>query len=315
MSTAPAGPTIAVVLPNRNDARYLPRCLRSVLGQAPGPDELVVIDDQSTDDSVAVIRGLLAGHANAKLIENPVNLGVYGAVDEGLKQVKSEYVLFLAANDYVLPGLFARAKAALARAPGAGLWSAMAWLVDEQDRLLRLQPSPVVALDDAYFPPERCLELAWRHGNWFTGTTLIYRRETLDALGRFDPAYKGLSDLLTALMVAGARGAAYSPAPLAAIRMHRDSHLGRTLADPEALEAMLERLRERGPRLAPALFTPAFLERTARRFRFASERARAKGRLQVLAAFLRLRPFDLVPTLWNRLCGWAWVRLRSRPPA
>lgn len=335
-----AGPSIAIVVPNRNDARFLPRCLRSVFGQEVPPDELIVVDDRSTDDSVAVIRSLIDGQAIARLVENGTNLGVYGAIDRGLERSSSEYALFLSANDYLQPGLIARAKACLAQAPGAGLWSAMAWQVDEQDRLLRLQRSAVVAMKDAFFAPEECRRLARRFGNWFTGTSLVYHRKTLDAVGRFDPAYKGLSDLITALAVASRQGAAYSPEPLAVIRVHAGSILSATLADQAALDAMLERLAKRGPELSAELFSPEFLARTGRRFRFAAIRASGGASLgevavrfagwtrtalslaaalpralrlpRIALAFLVLRPYDVIPALWNRILGSLWVRLRSR---
>jgi hypothetical protein len=174
------------------------------------------------------------------------------------------------------------------------------------------------------------LRLAWRYGNWFTGTTLTYRRDALEAAGGFDPAYKGLSDLLTALIVASREGAAYSPAPLGVVRIHAGSSSSSTLENAAGLEVMLERLRERGPRLEPRLFTPAFLDRTALRFRYGAVRAshganlsriaeRFPGwrgralaaidtivpsgsrRIRFVLAFVILRPFDIVPTLWSRL--------------
>ncbi len=311
-------PSICVIVPNFNDARFISRSLRSVLEQDVAPDELIVVDDHSTDDSVAVIRSLIDGRATARLVENAANLGVYGAIDSGLDHSTSDYALFLSANDFLLPGLIARAKACLALAPDAGLWSAMAWQVDEEDRLLRLQSTAVVALGDAYFSPDECRRLAWRFGNWFTGASLVYHRRTLDAVGRFDPAYKGLSDLITALAVASRQGAAYSPEPLAAIRVHAGSILSATLENPAALDAMLERLGKRGSELSAELYTPKFLARTARRFRFAALRASA-GRLpaglglpRVALAFLVLRPYDVIPAIWNRMLGSLWVRLRSR---
>jgi hypothetical protein len=336
-----ATPKIAVIVPNRNDSRYIPRCIRSILEQQDPPDELILVDDQSTDNSVALIRSLIAGQSRARLIENPVNLGTYGALDEGLKITRSEYVLFLSANDFVLPGIFARARACLARYPGAGVWSAMGWLVDEEDRLIRLDLSPVIALRDAYFSPAQCVRLAHRFGNWFIGPTLIYHRDTLEAAGRFDPAYMGWSDLLTALIVASRRGAAYSPDPLGTFRLHSGGNLSRTLADSANIEAILDRLQVRGPALAPGLFTSEFLERTACRFRFAAVRASKCGyipdietkysgfrrfalnriermlpatfrRTRVALTFFVLRPFDLLPTLWNRLLGGAVILLRLR---
>src|SRR5882672_1524478 len=222
-------PRIAVIVPNRNDSRYLPRCIRSILEQEDPPDELIIVDDQSTDDSVAIIRSLISGKSGARLIENPVNLGTYGALDKGLEASRSEYVLFLSANDFVMPGLFARARSCLARHPGVGLWSAMGWLVDEDDRLIRLHFSPVISLRDAYVPPERCASLAYRLGNWFVGATLIYHRDTLEAADKFDPAYMGLADLLTAWIVATRRGAVYSPMPFGVSRIHSGGYLSRTL--------------------------------------------------------------------------------------
>jgi glycosyltransferase involved in cell wall biosynthesis len=340
-----ATPRIAVIVPNRNDSRRIGRCIRSVLEQEDPPDELIVVDDQSNDGSVALIRSLIAGQLRARLIESPVHVGTYGALDEGLKIARSEYVLFLSANDFVLPGIFARARSCLARHPGTGLWSAMGWLVDEEDRLIRLHLSPVIALRDAYFSPEQCVRLAHRFGNWFIGPTIIYHRDTLDAAGRFDPAYMGWSDLLTALIVASRCGAAYSPAPLGTFCIHPSIHSGgnlsRTLADSANIEAILDRLRVLGPALAPGLFTPEFLERTAFRFRFAAVRASKHGsipniatkysgfrrfalnriermlpptlrRTRVALTFFVLRPFDMLPTLWNRLLGGAIILLRLR---
>src|SRR5436190_22107103 len=75
----------------------------------------------------------------------------------------------------------ARARACLARHPGVGLWSAMGWLVDEEDRIIRLHVSPVVALGDAYLPPQECVRLAYRVGNWFVGSTVVYHRDPLEA--------------------------------------------------------------------------------------------------------------------------------------
>ncbi|WP_372523382.1 glycosyltransferase family 2 protein [Sulfuricaulis sp.] len=340
-------PSIAVVVPNRNDARYLPRCLSSILDQEVKPEELIVVDDQSTDDSVAIIRSLIVDNPRAQLVVNPLNLGTNGALNEGLRRVQSEYVLFLAANDFVLPGIFARAKACLARSPGVGLWSALAWLVDEEDRPIRLHLSPVVALKDALFTPEHCVKLAHRFGSWLTGGTIIYHRDALRTAGGFDPAYGGLSDLITALVVASQHGAAYSPEPFAAIRVHSNSFLSSTLTDVARLETMLKRLGERGPQMSPQLFGASFLDRTALRFRFAAVRASGGAAIseisartagwrrlalliadrlvpavlrttRVALAFLILRPFDVLPTLWNRLLGctavWLRLRLRGRAP-
>lgn len=338
-NTAATRPTIGVVVPNRDDSQYLRRCLRSVVDQEVAPDELIVVDDKSTDDSVAVIRSLISGVAGAQLIENPLNMGTMGALNEGLGRARSDYVLFLASNDFAAPGLFARAKQCIARAGSPGLWSAMVWVVDEHDRLLRLQPSAVVALRDAFLTPERCIRLARRLGNWFIGTTVMFHRETLQQIGGFDLAYRGLADYIAALAIAGLRGAVYTPEPLGVMRQHAGGYLAKTLEDQSAVEAMISRLREQGPRLAPKLFTPDFVNRTADRFRFAVVRASAgrsmpdvamryEGmkrrmldfvaqrvpselrRLRLGLTYVILRPYDVLPALWYRLASVAIVHMR-----
>src|SRR4030067_732667 len=182
-------PTIAVVIPNRNDSEHLKKCLDSVLAQNIPPDQIITVDDQSTDDSLDVVQKKLSNIAGARIVVNTTCFGTMGALNEGLKYVTSEYVLFLSSNDYVEGGIFERAKSCIAAAGSPGVWSAMVWVVDESGRHLHLYPSPVVALTDTFFPPDECIRLAKTVGHWVTGQTLIYHRETLRKIGGFGITY------------------------------------------------------------------------------------------------------------------------------
>jgi len=332
-------PTIAVVIPNRNDSAYLVKCLDSILAQDVAPDEIIVVDDQSTDDSLEIIQKKLLDITRAKIVVNPVCLGTMGALNEGLKHVTSEYVLFLSSNDYVENGIFERAKSGIATAGHPGVWSAMVWVVDEVGRHLHLYPSPVVALTDTFFPPDKCIRLAKTVGHWFTGTTLIYHRETLQKIGGFDIAYQGLGDLLAALTVASIKGAAFSPEPFGVMRQHEGGLYWRTITNLPVLDNILTRIENTGPKLSPALFTRQFCEVMKRRIRFTAIRAfhdnewlihagswsgyryRLLSRvsrilckyrkLQLAFAFLLLRPpFDLIAIIWYRFLGRIFVLSR-----
>lgn len=334
-------PTIAVVIPNRNDSEHLKKCLDSVLAQNVPPDQIIVVDDQSTDDSLEVIQENLFNIAGARIVVNPTCLGTMGALNEGLKYVTSEYVLFLSSNDYVEKGIFERAKSCIAPAGSPGVWSAMVWVVDENGRHLHLYPSPVVALTDTFFPPDKCIRLAKIVGHWFTGTTLIYHRETLQKIGGFDIAYQGLGDLLAALTVASIKGAAFSPEPLGVMRQHEGGLMWRTITDLPGLDAILTKMENTGPKLSPALFTSKFCDVMKRRVRFTAIRAFHNGEwlihagfwqgyryrilstvsrffgnyriLQLVFAFLLLRPFfDLIAIIWYRLTGRLFVLFRRR---
>lgn len=336
-------PTIAVVIPNRNDSAYLVKCLDSILAQDVAPDEIIVVDDQSTDDSLEVIQEKLLNIAGAKIVVNPVCLGTMGALNEGLRHVASEYVLFLSSNDYVEKGIFERAKSGIAAAGSPGVWSAMVWVVDEQGNHLHLYPSPVVAFSDAFFPPDKCIRLAKTLGHWFTGTTLIYHRETLSKIGGFDISYRGMGDLLAALTVASLKGAAFSPEPLGVMRQHEGGLMWRTITDLPGLDAILAKMESAGAQLSPALFTTEFCDVMRRRIRFTAIRALHQDiwlphaslwqgsryrilravcpllsnfrKLQLAVAFVLLRPvFDPLAIIWYRLIGRLFVlsRLRSQ---
>lgn len=337
-------PTIAVVIPNRNDSDFVRLCLDSVLHQPVRPDQIVVVDDDSTDNSLEVIREKLAGVAGAEVVVNPTCLGTMGALNEGLKRVTCEYVLFLSSNDSVTEGIFERAKSCIAKAGSPGVWSAMVWVSDESGQLLRIHPSSVVSMTDTYLPPDKCIRLAMALGNWFTGTTLIYHRESLEKIGGFDIDHQGLADLLAALTIASIKGASFSPEPYGVMRLHSGGYLWRTLTDLTALENILTKIENTGPKLSLALFDRKFCERTKHRFRFAAVRASSDsrrlrftearlgyrynlfnmvspilgsyGKLRIILAYLLLRPFDVIPMVWYRWMGYAWVmasKLQRKP--
>ena len=58
-----ATPSLSVVLPNYNHAKLIGRALAALLAQKRAADEIIVIDDGSTDDSVAVIERIAADSA------------------------------------------------------------------------------------------------------------------------------------------------------------------------------------------------------------------------------------------------------------
>lgn len=328
-------PSIAVVIPNRNDSAYLKVCFDSVLGQSVTPDEIVFVDDQSTDNSLEIASISLNEVPGSKIVANPTCLGTMSALNEGLKHVSSDYVLFLASNDYLVAGIFERAKSSIAQVGSPGIWSALVWAADESGRHKYVYPSALIALKDKFIPQDECVRLSMALGNWFNGTTLLFHRETLLQIGGLDASYRGLADLLAALTIASLKGAVFCPEPFGVIRMHEGGYLWQTLTDLEGLEAILERIDIQGPKLSQRLFSAKFRERTKHRFRFAAIRSFHDNRwkvghkswhglkykflltlcrpinnhnkLKTVLAFVILRPFDLVTTVRYRLMGALWV--------
>ena len=92
-------PTISVVIPAFNCARYLPAAIESVLAQTYEDREILVVDDGSTDDTPVVIKPYLD---RIQYIRQS-NRGLPGARNTGIRNARGEYIALLDADDFWLP--------------------------------------------------------------------------------------------------------------------------------------------------------------------------------------------------------------------
>ena len=106
---------VSVVIPCFNAAKYLPGAIRSLLAQGVPGTEIIVVDDQSTDDSRAVAESLAGQCQGVRVLRQPVNSGPSAARNVGLRQASGRYVCFLDADDEYAPGFFAKALSLLER--------------------------------------------------------------------------------------------------------------------------------------------------------------------------------------------------------
>jgi GT2 family glycosyltransferase len=112
-------PSVTVVVPSYNYARFLPECASSVLGQLHVEVRLVIIDDASTDDTADVCARLLRADPRVSVTRHANNVGHIASVNEGIARVDTDYVVKLDADDMLPPGALARATALLEEFPNA----------------------------------------------------------------------------------------------------------------------------------------------------------------------------------------------------
>lgn len=113
--------TLSIVLPNYNHGAFLPRCLDSLLEQTPAPTEILICDDGSTDNSLEVLASYVARHPHIRLLKNEQNVGVMATLDRLQAEARSEYIFFLAADDYVLPGFMQAATEGITAKPSPAI--------------------------------------------------------------------------------------------------------------------------------------------------------------------------------------------------
>lgn len=108
---------LSIIVPTYNYADRLPRCLGSVLPQLTEECELIVVDDGSTDDTDKLIRELLAGGGPSFRHARQDNAGAGAARNHGLRLSRAVYVLFLDADDELMPETVTKVCAYLKQHP------------------------------------------------------------------------------------------------------------------------------------------------------------------------------------------------------
>lgn len=98
-------PAISVIIPVYNVSLYLSRCLHSVVNQIFSDLEIIVVNDGSTDNSLAIIREFMEKDKRIKLVDKE-NEGVSYARKSGIEVATGKYIHFLDGDDYIEPDTY-----------------------------------------------------------------------------------------------------------------------------------------------------------------------------------------------------------------
>ena len=109
------GPLLSVIIPARNEARNIARCVRSVLGTKYAPIEVIVVDDRSTDATAELVEPATGGRLRlVRGVDPPPGwFGKQWAIAQGYRVAKGELLLFTDADTKHEPELIPRAVAGL----------------------------------------------------------------------------------------------------------------------------------------------------------------------------------------------------------
>src|SRR4051794_13092618 len=182
---------VSVVIPCYDQARFLRRAIESALAQTLSGVEVIVVDDGSTDDTVAV-----AQRFEAVTYHRQNNRGVAAARNAGLTRARGDFVIFLDADDELMPDAAEIGAGALLAAPAAAFAAGVAIPVDGDGRELPFT-RPVVHGDDT----QRYRGLLARNFMWTPGC-VTFRRGIVSRAGGFDQALSGSADYALYLALA-----------------------------------------------------------------------------------------------------------------
>ena len=215
--------TLSVVMCNYNHGHYIQEALQAILSQSFSPLEVIVIDDGSTDNSVQIIEGIAEKNPTVKFYRNVKNEGVWHSSNKGAKIATGEYIYFCAADDRVCPGFFEKSVKILNQNPQAGLSCALMKIIGEDGTDMMWAKSPVISTTECFLSADQVRKTLLKYGFWFTGHTVIFRRDYVvkDKDADFwDPELYQFADHIVTMIVATKHGACFIPEILATWRAY-----------------------------------------------------------------------------------------------
>jgi hypothetical protein len=164
--------SFAVVIPAFNAAATISRAVRSALTQTRPPDEVIVCDDGSTDDTAQALEAF----GNQILVIRQPNQGISAARNAATAAASSEFVVLLDADDEWLPNRLAAMEGLIARRPDLDIVTT--------DALVAYPDGSRTVFYRRVFPPEAEQDVEILRGNFIFGGAAV-RRSALDRIGGF----------------------------------------------------------------------------------------------------------------------------------
>jgi len=218
------GPLISVIVPARNEARNIERCVSALLAQTYQNFEVIVLDDRSTDETGPILARLAAGNPRLRvLLGEPLPPGWAGkphALYQGVAAARGEWLCFVDADTFTRPEALA-ATYATAQAYQADLFSILTG--QTLGTFWEKVVMPVVLSGLAFgFPPERVNDPK-RPEAVANGQFILIRRKVYEAVGGHQALHASLvedKDLAEAVKRAGFRLVLADGQALAETRMY-----------------------------------------------------------------------------------------------
>ncbi len=179
-------PLVYVAVLNYNGERWLKRCLESLLASTYSPSKLLLVDNGSSDKSVALARSI---SSRIDILENRANLdfvtGNNAAIGYALER-GARYIALLNNDTYVEPDWLARIIEVGESTRQLGILGPVQLVFDGQELNSWMTGALAASLETIR---SRDQPGAWVPVEWVEGSGLVAKREVFERIGRLDPIF------------------------------------------------------------------------------------------------------------------------------
>jgi len=225
-------PTVSVIVPNYNHARFLRQRVDTILAQTYQDFELILLDDCSSDDSRAILTEY-AADPRVRLAFNDANSGSpFKQWNKGVRLARGKYIWIAESDDYAAPQFLERLVPLLEADPAIGFAYCRSW---------RFTEAGVSGVADYNLPdPDRwtrdfCVdgkELFRRYFALITpipnASAVVFRKELFEQVGCADESLRLCGDWKVWAGMSLAGKVAYSSGPMNYFRYHSNNARSRT---------------------------------------------------------------------------------------
>ena len=174
-------PRVSVIIPCYNRAAFLGEAIESAFAQTGVHVDVIVVDDGSTDDS----RGVAERYSRAEYVHQQ-NAGPSAARNQGLGRATADFVIFLDADDRLMPTAAAQGVGLLLSQPECAMASGQVRLIDEHGQCVEEPPA---------WCPDGDPYRAFLLGNYiWTPSAVTFRRRAVQQIGGFAREFLGVED-------------------------------------------------------------------------------------------------------------------------
>jgi glycosyltransferase involved in cell wall biosynthesis len=210
--------SVDVVIPNYNYAHLLPECVGSIQAQPISALRIVIIDNASQDDSIAVAERLAASDSRIEIVRHDRNIGPHGSFNHAVDLASADYFMILCADDLLVPGALARAVAALTGEPEASCVIGSYKKASPADAKIA---APSKRTGWATTPGDRFISRCCRtSGRGFSPHAILARTSVQKKVGHYRPSLPFMDDLEVLLRLARYGAVIELETPLALQRTH-----------------------------------------------------------------------------------------------